>query len=316
MTGTTKIKRGAAPVRRPRPQVKKRKVQPKKGPSWFGRMLVALHITPVMIHRATMVLIFGTIITLLGAAANYAGIPKRAAHYAADAVGRAGFVVKNIEIDGLDHMDRDTVYSIVTDASSMSMASVDLAGIRQKLLNYGWIADVQVSRRLPDTLVIGITERKPAAVWQHNQQLSLVDAAGIVLEPVTPENMPTDVPLVIGPDANKQASAMVALLNAAPRLKPMIAGASWIGNRRWDLRFQTGETLQLPEGVDTAAKALTAFADTDAAHPLLGKGYQRFDARDGNRLMVKLPDKTTPKSSATAGDTSHAAAPRKPEAEG
>jgi len=315
MTGTTKIKRGTAPVRRPRPQVKKRKAPVSRGPSWFARMLVALHITPVMIHRATMVLIFGTIITLAGAAANYAGIPKRAARYTADAVGRAGFVVKNIEIDGLDHMNRDTVYAIVTDANSMSMASVDLSGIRQKLLNYGWIADAQVSRRLPDTLVIGITERKPAAVWQHNQQLSLVDATGIVLEPVTPENMPTDVPLVIGPDANRQASAMVALLNTTPRLKPMIAGASWIGNRRWDLRFQTGETLQLPEGSDAAAKALNAFADTDAAHPLLGKGYQRFDARDGTRLMVKLPD-PTPKSSATAGDTSHAAAPHKTEADG
>lgn len=310
MSSTTKIKRGAAPVRKPRPRVKTRKVVTKKGPSWFARMLVTLRITPAMIHRATMVLIFAALLALIGTAAYYAGIPRRIGRIAAEEIGRAGFVVRNIEIDGLDHMNRDTVYGIVTDANTMSMASVDLSGIRQKLLNYGWVADAQVSRRLPDTLVVSITERKPAAVWQQNEQLSLVDANGMVLEPVTAENMPKDIPLVIGPDANRQAAALVALLSAAPRLKPLIAGASWVGNRRWDLRFQTGETLQLPEGNDAAARALTAFADTDASHPLLGKGYARFDARSGTQLMIKLSTPsaapTSPSSTAGGDDAPHA----------
>jgi len=299
---TTKIKRGAAPVRRPRPVVKKVKAPVKKGPSWVARMLVALHISPAMIQRATMVLIFTVIATIAAAAAQYSGLTKLAARSAADAVGRAGFTVKHIEIEGLNHMDRDTVYGIVTDASSMSMANVDLTGIRQKLMSYGWIAEAQVTRRLPDTLLIAVTERQPAAVWQYNQHLSLVDAKGLVLEPVTAQNMPTDVPLIIGPDANKQAAAMVGLLDAAPRLKPQVAGASWIGNRRWDVRFQTGETLALPEGAAEAAKALTAFADTDAAHPLLGKGYARFDARDGTHLLIKFAPKSGDNGATTTGN--------------
>ncbi len=305
MSGTrsssTKIKRGAAPARRPRAPVKKRKAVAKKGPSWFARMLVLFRITPAMIHHATMVGIFGGLLIVAGAVAYYAGMPRMVGRYAANAVGRAGFSVKQFEIDGLDHMNRDTVYGIVTEANAQSMASVDLSGIRQKLMNYGWVEDAQVTRRLPDTLVVKITERKAAAIWQHNQQLSLVDATGMVLEPVTPQNMPSDVPLVIGPDANKQAKSVVALLNAAPRLKPMIVGATWLGNRRWDIRFQTGETLSLPEGDAVAAKALTAFADTDAAHPLLGKGYARFDARDGAHLLVKIAPKAS-KSEATAAD--------------
>src|SRR3546814_7790920 len=45
--------------------------------------------------------------------------------------------------------------------------------------------DARVSRRLPDTLVVDIVERTPAAIWQHNGRLSLIDKKGVVLEPVT-----------------------------------------------------------------------------------------------------------------------------------
>ena len=187
------------------------------------------------------------------------------------------------------------------------MASVDLSGVRQKLLSYGWIADAHVTRRLPDTLAIEIEERKAAAVWQHAGKLWLVDGHGVVLEPLTAENMPADLPLVIGPDANRQSAAMANLLSHAPRLKPLIAGATWVGNRRWDLRFQTGETLALPEGESASASALAAFAHKDALHPLLGKGYARFDTRDGEHIVVKLkPDVPTTEASA---EHSHVAAP-------
>jgi cell division protein FtsQ len=284
----SKIKRGATPVRKPRPLVKKRRSSKPKGPTWLDKILIAMRITPELIRKATTLLILGLGAALTIAAATYAGIPRMIANSFAAQVANAGFVVKRVEITGLEHMDRMTVYGIALDQHTMSMASVDLTGVRQKLLGYGWIADAHVTRRLPDTLVVEIEERKPAAVWQHSGKLALVDGHGIVLEPLTAENMPTDLPLVIGPDANKQSSAMATLLSHAPRLKPLIAGATWVGNRRWDLRFQTGETLALPEGVAAAAAALSAFSRKDRQHPLLGKGYARFDTRDGEHIYVKL----------------------------
>ena len=287
MSTAAKIKRGATPARKPRPVVKKRKPAP-RGPTWLDKVLLALKITPALIRQATTALILSIGAALALLAATYIGIPRMAATLAAEGVARAGFVVKRVEITGLEHMDRMTVYGIALDQHSMSMASVDLTGVRQKLLGYGWIAEAHVSRRLPDTLVIDVVERKAAAVWQHAGRLALVDGTGVVLEPLTPENMPADLPLVIGPDANKQSAAMASLLRHAPRLKPMVAGATWVGNRRWDLRFQTGEVLALPEGEAASASALVAFAQKDAQHPLLGKGYARFDTRDGEHIFIKL----------------------------
>jgi cell division protein FtsQ len=78
-------------------------------------------------------------------------------------------------------------------------------------------------------------------------------------------------------------------MDAAPALKPMLAGATWVGNRRWNLRFQSGEQLLLPEGDAEAAAALVNFARMDGVDRLLGRGVLRFDMRDPGRFVLRLP---------------------------
>jgi cell division protein FtsQ len=167
------------------------------------------------------------------------------------------------------------------------MPLVNLDEVRAKLLRYGWVQDARVSRRLPDTLVVDIVERTPAAVWQYQGRLRLIDASGVVLEDVSGDATP-DLPLLIGPNANRHAAELTALLGKAPSLKPVIAGASWIGERRWDLRFQSGETLALPEGEAEAGHALAKFARMDSAQRLLGRGFLRFDMRDPTRFVARV----------------------------
>src|SRR3546814_11327366 len=113
-----------------------------------------------------------------------------------------------------------------------------------------WSSDVCSS----DLLVVDIVERTPAAIWQHNNRLSLIDEKGVVLEPVTVATMP-DLPLVIGPRANQRSQDLARLLAEASSLKELLAGATWVGNRRWDLRFRSGETLSLPEGEEEIGRA-------------------------------------------------------------
>jgi cell division protein FtsQ len=184
-------------------------------------------------------------------------------------------------------MDRLTVYNVALDQQRAAMTDVDLDAVRTRLMGYGWIADARVSRRLPDTLVVDIIEREPAAIWQHEGQLTLIDAAGVPLSRVSPDNAP-NLPLLIGPGANAQARALDTLLAKATRLKPMIAAATWIGDRRWDLQFQTGEVVSLPEGDAAAQTALAKFDGLDASERLLGRGLMRFDMRDPTRMFVRV----------------------------
>jgi len=215
------------------------------------------------------------------------GVPQMIGLAAAHELGSLGFVVRNIEISGRKHVDADAVYRIVMNARGQDMPLVSLSETRERLLQLGWVEDARVSRRLPDTLAIDLVERVPAAILQRNQQLSLIDAGGHVLAAVDPHTMPVQLPLVIGDGVENQIPALQALIASQPSLKPLIAGATWIGRRRWDLRFQSGETLALPEGEGPANAAFATFAKKDQAVRLLGQGYVRFDMRDPGQMVVR-----------------------------
>jgi cell division protein FtsQ len=215
------------------------------------------------------------------------GIPQMVGLAAAHGLGDMGFVVRNIQLTGLKQVDRDTVYRIVSEAHGQDMPLVDLAQVRQQLLQLGWIADARVSRRLPDTLAIDLVERVPAAVLQRNQQLSLIDAQGNILAPVEPHTMPVQLPLVIGEGVEGHIDALRDLIASQAPLKQLIDGATWVGRRRWDLRFQSGETLSLPEGDAAARQALATFVKKDQEARLLGQGYVRIDMRDPKQMVIR-----------------------------
>jgi cell division protein FtsQ len=225
-------------------------------------------------------------------------IPAKAERAAGTAIGEAGFTVSGYQIVGINHMDRSLIDRVVTDEirragdeagnGKAPQALVDVAEIRRRLLQFGWVRDARVSRRLPDTLVIDIVERTPSALWQNQGQLALIDNEGVVLDRVPVDKMP-DLPLLIGPGANGQAQQLSRLMETVPTLKPQLASATWVGGRRWDLNFQSGETIALPEGESDASKALVKFAKLDKSTGLLGRGVVRFDLRVPGKMVVRLP---------------------------
>jgi cell division protein FtsQ len=240
----------------------------------------------------------GFLVLMAGAAAIALDLPAKAALSAGEAVGSAGFRVDGYQIVGLKQMDRKLVDAVVIDELRKAAAAgsktkpaqplVDVTAIRERLLGFGWVKDARVSRRLPDTLVIDIVERTPSALWQNRQQLTLIDDAGVVLDRVPISKMP-DLPLVIGPGANKRASQLKTVLADAPAMQAQLASATWVGGRRWDLSFQSGEIVVLPEGEQAARAALARFAKADQSNGLLGRGLVRFDLRIPGKMIVRLP---------------------------
>jgi cell division protein FtsQ len=256
---------------------------------------------PVDQKRANKVagMVFGGFVLAIAAVVLLAlDIPAKAERAAGTAIGSAGFVVSGYQIVGLRHMNRALVDEVVTDelrrateasgTEQAPQALVDVSAIRDRLLRFGWVKDARVSRRLPDSLVIDIVERTPSALWQNQGQLALIDNEGVTLGRVAVDKMP-DLPLLIGPGANSEAEELGRLMNAVPTLKPQLASATWVGGRRWDLNFQSGETVALPEGENAAKTVLVKFAKLDKSAGLLGRGIVRFDLRNPGQMTVRLP---------------------------
>ena len=261
--------------------------------SWVDMLIRILPLTEKEVQRIVTWVILAALTLLALVAAQYAGLTAAAyQQYAALAV-KAGFQVKRVPVTGMERVDQLKVYQLVLAEKDRAMPLVDIEKIRADLLQYGWIKDARVSRRLPDTLAVEIIERKPAALWQRNGKYSLIDANGIVLANVR-AGEGGDLPTLNGNEANAHIVALNALLDNASALKSQVSGASWIGNRRWDLQFQTGETLALPEGEADAAKALLNFARLDGVHRLLGRDLIHFDLRDPDRAYFRKAPKAKP----------------------
>ncbi len=232
--------------------------------------------------------VFGLFVLAIAAVALMAlDVPAKLGQAAGEAVGNAGFRVRSVDIKGLRQMDPKPVYAIALDQKTTAMPLVDVGAIRRRLLDYGWVKDARVSRRFPDTLVVDIVERTPAALWQDDDRLTLIDSAGVVLDRVPVSRMP-DLPLLVGRGANAQAVPLERLLAPNPALKAQLVSASWVGQRRWDLTFQSGESVALPEGEVAAAAALAKFARMDKSSGLLGRGMVRFDLRVPGKMIVRL----------------------------
>ena len=304
MSGT-KIKRGGKSARRSASaQGKARQVRAAKARtgSAIDTVMAIQPFNERQLHRIFLAMILGGAVVLAWLAASFAGVPTMAQEQLAHLAHQAGFELHNVNVRGTKHLNELKVYQIALADRDRAMPFIDLGAVRGRLMGLSWVEDARVSRQLPDTLVIDIVERKPVAVLAKPDRFVLIDATGRELEAVSEAR--TKGKLVLsGPGAGQQVAALSELLDAAPALRPQLRSAEWIGNRRWNLTFKTGQLLALPEGKNESAKSLVTFAQLDGRNRLLGGKAVAFDMRAGDRIYIRMPDRTDPIESAHLAPT-------------
>ncbi len=268
--------------RKPKPRQQSQRQQVRRA----APQPVALPFAPKTVWR---MILGGFAVAGVGTVALWAfaaGVPRTVSMAAATAGSKAGFVVRQVDIEGASNQPRLSIYREVLEGGSDAMWLADLPAVRARLTELPWVADAEVQRRWPDRLQIRIHERKPAALWQINGRLRLIDAEGVVLPARDLADFST-LPLLVGAGAETQASDVLKLIASQPQLSGEIEAAQWIGQRRWDLRLKSGETISLPEG-EAATSALMRFAEIHRATPLLGRGFVRFDLRLPDKMVVRV----------------------------
>ncbi|MXO69144.1 FtsQ-type POTRA domain-containing protein [Altererythrobacter marinus] len=256
--------------------------------SVLDSLVSALPFTEEQLHRIFLAIILGGAVALTLFVASLAGVPAMAQQQVALLAADAGFEVRKVRVTGVERMNEMKVYERALARRDRPMPLVDLEALRAELLELSWVKDARVSRQLPDSLVIDIVERRPHAVLRKPDRLMLIDDSGVELEPIAADKA-QGMLIVAGPGAGRQVGALADLLAAAPALGPQVAEAEWIGNRRWNLTFDTGQVLALPQGEDESAGALVAFARLDGVNRLLGGKVATFDMRAPDRIYMRVP---------------------------
>ncbi|MEP6091522.1 MAG: FtsQ-type POTRA domain-containing protein [Erythrobacter sp.] len=235
-----------------------------------------------------LTIIIGGAVGIAFVIANLAGVPAMAERQVALLASDAGFEVKHVRVTGTDRMDEQQIYARALAQKDRPMPAVELEALREELRELPWVKDARVSVQLPSTLAIDIVERKPHAVLEKPDRLMLIDAAGVELEPVA-KDQTGDKMRISGPGAAKQVAPLETLLASVPALVPQLESAEWVGNRRWNLSFKSGQVLALPEGAETSANALIKFARMDGQNRLIGGQVATFDMRSPPRIYMRVP---------------------------
>ena len=286
-----KVKRKATGVRRAansRSRASKARAARRQSQGVVNGALSALPISQRQLQGTFLVLILAGALAGAWFVAKAAGVPALMHQQLASSAGAAGFQMRNIDLTGVERMNRLKVYEEVMEHRGTPMPLLDLAAIRADLKQMPWIAEARVSRQLPDKLVIDIEERTPHAVLVKPDRLVLIDRHGVELDPISEEDA-RGMLRISGAGAKKQMDSLDRILDAAPALQPQIVSAHRIGERRWNIVFKTGQILALPQGEEEAAEAFIDFAKLDGLYRLLGGKATVIDLRVPDRYVLREP---------------------------
>jgi cell division protein FtsQ len=119
-----------------------------------------------------------------------------AAGYGVRAAGRemAFFRIRKVEIRGAKYLSTNEILSRLK-VDTLASLWDDLEPYRERVRHHPQVADVKISRRLPGTLVVNITENPPVALIQTSSGLLPFDSLGKQL-PIDPARTSLDLPIV------------------------------------------------------------------------------------------------------------------------
>jgi cell division protein FtsQ len=231
---------------------------------------------------------FGLIVVLFGYGIVHSAAPGGWLANARERFGRAtavaGLRVTEIRIEGRANTPEPLLRAAIGVSPGDAILGFSLADARTRIETLTWVEHATVERRLPGTIVVKLDERRPFAVWQNQGKFALIDRDGQL---VTDQDVSQfrHLPLVVGTGAPGAATALLDALMAHPGLQSRVIAAVRVGERRWNLRLNTGADILLPEGHEAAALDRLQQLQTD--HALLDRPLQVVDLRLPDRLVIR-----------------------------
>lgn len=204
----------------------------------------------------------------------------------ADAGANLNLIVASVQVEGRQRADRQAILAALGVARGTPILSVDLDAAKARLETVPWVRNASIERLLPDTLYVRLTERAPLALWQHRGKFDLVDQDGNVILNADIADYPF-LPQVVGDGAPAATPDLLSVLASEPALQAHVTASVRVGGRRWNIHFDNGIDVALPE--TNAASAWHRLAALDRDQKLLERNVQVIDMRLPDRVVLRVP---------------------------
>ncbi len=158
-----------------------------------------------------------------------------------------------INISGNVHVQKEQILQLVEEAQKQITKNDSgdyqplIHGLIEQIkLQLPWVNQVTITRSMPNILNISITEYMPIAIWQNEGEKYLTDKEGN-LAPFEDLEEFKNMVILSGKGANVNAKSLFNIFTADINLSANVYSATWVSNRRWDIRFENGLLIKLPE---------------------------------------------------------------------
>ena len=226
-----------------------------------------------------------------------AGIAYRGhiGNYLIDVSGRvsalfaqAGLSVAELSLSGYALTNEDLLFGAVGLESSRSLVSFDAEAARLRLEALPSIESATIRKVYPNSLIVDLVEKQPVAIWTVDGVNFAIDSNG---DKISPVEMPIEgLPLFVGDGAADDVPEMIALLAQFPDLNEGLLASSRIGDRRWDLIYDVGLRVMLPE--TNVAKAMEKLMQLQSQEQVFERDIAVLDLRLNDYIAVRPVDRT------------------------
>lgn len=270
------------------PAVKKRRRRGRKTPSLIERAAAVFERYTIAGAAGA-----GVILLLVGVvlwAGGYFAMAGRSVDRAAQrAAVNAGLEVRQVLLRGAHQTAHQEVLDVLGPVIGESIFRLSLDEARARIEQIGWVRSAAVTRLLPDTIAISIREREPAAVWQMNGDLHLIDDSGAKIREVGAYEY-SNLPLIVGAGAPDAAAGILKAIGLRPELQKRVYALVRVGDRRWDMRLRNEIKVKLPE--ENYERAVNDLALLHSAQSTLDQPLEYIDLRDPERMVIRKRGET------------------------
>ncbi len=196
---------------------------------------------------------------------------------------QAGFGIEEIAITGQSMARESEIARALGINSNTNIFNFDAEAARARIVEIPAVADASVRKIYPSRLVVEIEEVVPVARWRVDGVTFVIDGAGVQISDAGPAD--DNLPLVIGDGAADDALVMIRALERFPALSDGLIALSRIADRRWDMIYETGLRVQLPES--GLGKALMQLDRAQQQDRLLERDLVLIDMRVAGMLALR-----------------------------
>lgn len=194
-----------------------------------------------------------------------------------------GFQLEHIYLEGQVQSSNNAILDALGSGFGYPVFSLSLPKIKHNLESINWVKHAIVERQLPNTLHIKIEERHPMAMWQYKHRLQVLDNDGKVIPNVDLAPF-SDLIIFVGEDAPSHASRFLAMVREDSDLMKRITSATRVSDRRWNITFDNGLLVKLPEKhPERAWKQLVKLIDEKK---IFEEHIEMIDLRMADRLYM------------------------------